>query len=124
MNAKSGFGLSKSNRLKSKIYIQKLFASDSRFKKFPITVQYFWTKEIEGHLFMPIVSKRKFKRATDRNRVKRQLREAWRLNQHIIQSSDLGFLVIGIAYIANEKLKYSEIENALKSTLLLINEPF
>ena len=54
---------------------------------------------------MPIVSKRKFKRAVDRNRLKRQLKEIWRLNQHLIQCEGKEFLVIGFSVYC-----YKEIE--------------
>lgn len=46
------------------------------------------------------VPKRKFKKAVDRNRIKRQLRETYRLNKHIIENKeaknyDLMFIYLG-----------------------------
>jgi len=122
MNSKSRFALPKSHRLRSSLIIQELFKSENSIKEYPLMVHYFWTDEIANHQFMPMVSKRKFKRAVDRNQLKRKLREIWRLNQYKLESAAGGnFLVIGWVYIAKKKLKYSEIERAGLSILNQIN---
>ena len=121
MSFKSDFALPKSHRLRSTSLIQQLFKSQHTVKEFPLLVHYFWSADQNYHQFMPIVSKRKFKRAVDRNRLKRQLKEIWRLNQHLIQSEGKEFLVIGLAYIATKKLKYNQIETAFLSLVNSLN---
>lgn len=50
------------------------------------------------------VSKRQFKRAHDRNRIKRQLREAWRHEKARLQPAPAGTsLLVAVLYIGREK---------------------
>ena len=50
---------------------------------FPLRVVYLPVEELEADASILIsVSKRRFKRAVKRNRVKRQIREAYRVNKH------------------------------------------
>ena len=61
-----------------------MFAGGSRsFSVFPLRVVYLPVEELEADASILIsVSKRRFKRAVKRNRVKRQIREAYRVNKH------------------------------------------
>lgn len=76
----------KSERLCSRKAIEALFASGNRsFTAFPLRVVY---KPAEETQIMISVSKRHFKHAVDRNRAKRQIREAWRLNRDILVATN------------------------------------
>ncbi|MEO6405280.1 MAG: ribonuclease P protein component [Ferruginibacter sp.] len=68
-------------RLKSRKQIEQLFKEGNQFAFFPIKV--FWLPEnmAETLQIAVAVSSRNFKKATDRNRIKRLMREAWRLNK-------------------------------------------
>ena len=81
----NGFGLKKTERLCSKKAIDALFSgTDSKsLSAFPIRVVYRHTEEA-GFRILVSVSKKRFRHAVDRNRVKRQLREAYRLNKHLL----------------------------------------
>ncbi len=82
------FGLPKTERLKSRKQIDNLFAGGKGFSVFPIRVTYLFLKEEESGVKMGVtVSKRNFKKATDRNRVKRLLREAYRLQKEELQAA-------------------------------------
>ena len=76
------YTLCKAERLNSKILIEKMFAGGSKsFSIFPIRVVYMPVEQGEAPASILIsVSKRRFKRAVKRNRVKRQVREAYRKN--------------------------------------------
>ncbi|MBD0331800.1 MAG: ribonuclease P protein component [Chitinophagaceae bacterium] len=78
------FGLGKSERLKSRKQIEDLFATGSNLNIFPIRVLYkFFPADDETVLQIGVSpSQKKFKRAVDRNRIKRLLREAYRLQKN------------------------------------------
>lgn len=77
------FTLGKNERLKSKKQIEKLFAEGKSFVVNPFRVYYIVNSEwsmVNGFLQFGVgVSNKNFKRAVDRNRIKRLTREAWRL---------------------------------------------
>lgn len=76
------FGFEKKEKLKSRKQIEDLFASGKGFFIFPIRVSYRFMPGEEGLLQVGVsASKRNFKRAVDRNRIKRMLREAYRLQK-------------------------------------------
>lgn len=66
------------------------------------------------------VSKRKFKHAVDRNRAKRQMREAYRLNKQLIESDKA--LHIGFIWISDEPQESSLVHKRIASLLTRINE--
>lgn len=77
------FGLAKSERLKSRKQIDALFAGGKSFSQYPIRVSYQFAPAAEksGLQIGVTASKRNFKKAVDRNRIKRLLREAYRLQK-------------------------------------------
>ena len=90
--------LPKSERLCSKKALERLFGGERRsVSVFPIRAVFAESEE-PGVRIMVSVSKRHFKRAVRRNRVKRQLREAYRLNKQILQGVEGG---LDIAFLWN-----------------------
>ena len=66
------------------------------------------------------VPKRLFKRAHDRNLLKRQLREVYRYRkQELYQSLELNDRKIAmmIVYIAKEKLEFTQLEDAMTKVI-------
>ena len=77
------FTLKKDERLKRRKVIEKLFSEGRAVASFPIRVQY---KVDDPLLTVSLqagfsVSSRNFKKAVDRNRIKRLMREAYRLQK-------------------------------------------
>ena len=71
------------------------------------------------------VSKRHFKHAVDRNRVKRQVREAFRRNKSIITQNltdDHEAVAMAFVWLTNEKYPSSEVENRMVRLLTRISE--
>lgn len=113
------FSFPKAEKLKSKKLIEKLFVEGKNVTNFPLKLIYV-PNELETTI--PIktgvtVPKRKFKKAVDRNRIKRLLREAYRLNKHIIFNNIEGKYALLILYLGNEMPNYGRIEKSMVSAL-------
>jgi ribonuclease P protein component len=83
MAKEAGFG--KAEKLKSRKVVEELFARGKSISVFPIRTSYkFLPLPADGKVVLQVgvsVSKRNFKRAVDRNRIKRLLREVYRLQK-------------------------------------------
>lgn len=119
--------LHKVERLDKKKIIEKMFAGGSRsFSVFPLRVVYLPVEELEADASILIsVSKRRFKRAVKCNRVKRQIREAYRVNKHEL----LNILVerkcrlaIAFIYLSDQLVESSIIEDRMRIALVRITE--
>lgn len=78
------FSYNKAEKLKSRKLLEQLFAQGKTFLVFPIKVFYLPITQAENEVLVQAgvgTSSRNFKNATDRNRIKRLLREAYRLNK-------------------------------------------
>ncbi|GAB3534187.1 ribonuclease P protein component [Pontibacter brevis] len=114
------YTFSKEERLCSKRLIALLFSKGSSFNVYPLRFVYYTPQDVPpGQPQVLIsVSKRYFKRATDRNRLKRQIREAYRLNKHILyQNPAQAPQLLGILYIGKEKKPFDSIQKKLISGL-------
>jgi ribonuclease P protein component len=85
------FTLGKNERLKSRKQIEQLFNEGKSFYLSPFRIYYLVTPLITTSLsilqFATGVSAKNFKRAVDRNRVKRLIREAYRLQKQRLQEA-------------------------------------
>lgn len=107
----------KSEKLKSAKKIEVLFLQGKTLVNYPIKIFYLPNKNLSSNLVAVTVPKRNFKFAVDRNRVKRQLREVYRLNKHKLeQENSLKFELLFL-YLGKTKPKYSELEKKIKKLL-------
>lgn len=115
----------KSERLKKRKLIDKLFAEGRSILNFPIRLVYL---EIEHDSPYKIqagfsVSKRHFKKAVQRNRIKRLLREAYRKNKYLIYESEhTKKHVFMFIYVGKEAEKYSVLEEKMRKLLKKFRE--
>lgn len=119
--------LRKSERLDKKKVIEKMFAGGSRsFSLFPLRVVYLPAEELEANVSILVsVSKRRFKRAVKRNRVKRQIREAYRKNKHALLEALAGRnlrLALAFIYLSDKLEESSLIEERMKTALSRVAE--
>ncbi len=115
------FTLSKEERLCSRKALEELFeGSNKTILAYPLRAVFQKTEET-GIRIMVSVSKRFFKRAVKRNRVKRQLREAYRLNKHILKPASGG---VNIAFLwnSNELLPTEKVIGKMQNLLYKVNE--
>jgi len=111
--------LKKSERLKKRDDIQQLFRRGDSIFEFPIKLYHLsLEKELDTPplLFGVSVPKKKFKRAVDRNLLKRRIREAYRkhnssLKTHLDKTNRK--LLIMPVYLANEIEDYNLIEGKI-----------
>jgi ribonuclease P protein component len=111
-------------RLKSRKAISSLFRGGHSFVAYPLRVVW---KESSPYLaamsrvqVLISVPKRNFKTAVARNRLKRQIREAYRLQKQEfydkIEASNLHISLM-VSYIAKEALPYAEIEAGVRKLI-------
>src|SRR4051812_43206035 len=83
-NGNQSIKFPKEERLSSKKLIEELFSKGSSYYLYPFRLLVKDEKLPEGQLFPQVlisVPKKKFKKAVDRNRLRRQIKEAYRLNK-------------------------------------------
>ena len=118
MSASSSFTFPRSERLKSKKILERTFAEGEKVKAWPLVVRRLKTElpeEVPCQV-MVSVSKRLFKRAVDRNRIKRLLRENWRLQKNaLVQSwaTDETQNAVVFIYMGKEMPTFEIIEKAM-----------
>jgi len=80
------YTLSSEERLKSRKKIQTLFAKGKVVNNPPIRIIYQWQKDDPLLQFGVAAGTRYFKKAVDRNRIKRLIREAYRLQKNELKA--------------------------------------
>lgn len=114
------FTLKKAERLSSKKLIDKLFAEGDSILQYPLKMVFLKTTLAVTCPAQTAftVSKKAFKHAVKRNRIKRILREAYRVNKHIIYDEFKDEqLAVFIIFIGKELPEYSTIEKATQKGL-------
>lgn len=107
----SGFSLKKPERLCSKKAFEFLFAQGKTVFIHPLKIVYSFEKSTESTVKAAFgVSKRNFKKAVKRNRIKRLLREAYRKNKISVESVNIHIMIL---YISKEIESYRVIEDKL-----------
>jgi ribonuclease P protein component len=121
------FGLGKKERLKSRKGIEALFAGGQGFTLFPLRVTFrlLPAENSSGAQVGVTASRRQFKKAVDRNRIKRLLREAYRLNKkdfiETLTSQGLQAQVF-FSFIDKTLPSFPAIEGAMKAALKRLNQ--
>ena len=128
IDLKKRFTFKKEERLTSKKVIDKLFSEGDSFLAFPLKVVFFEIPLSSKHSVQAAfsVGKRNFKLAVHRNKIKRKIREAYRLNKFqlydILGDKQVAvfFLFIG-KEIPDYKLINSAMEKAIKKLITKIS---
>ena len=114
----------KRERIVSRKLIERLFSKGSSFSvsAFPLRIVVMETARTEDDVPVQVlvsVSKRHFKHAVDRNRVKRQVREVYRQHKQIVPEKVQQKQTLAIAFIwlADELYESTAVEKSIKKLL-------
>ena len=112
----SSFSLNKSNSLKSTPEIDDIFKNGQKISSDFISLHYIKTAEKKLKVAFS-VGKKSHKLASTRNRLKRLMKESFRLNAKDLVDSDAGYNFVFV-YFGSEKVHFIKIEGCMKSLLL------
>jgi len=121
------FPFQKNERLTSIKEVDELFSKGRSHFQFPFKL--YWTKKVDPVAFsvkmLVTVPKSYSKKAVDRNLIRRRIKEAYRLNKHILKEHEelKAFpvtLQIAFIYVAKQPLEFLFLEKKLKATLLYL----
>ena len=121
------FTLSKDERISWKRHIDLLFASGESFIAFPFRIIYLaLEEEMPAQVsIMVSVPKKKFKRAVKRNLIKRQAREAYRLQKYDLidpLAEKSKSLLVAFLYVDKVVQPIDVIEKGMRKAIRLLNE--
>ncbi|WP_455497546.1 ribonuclease P protein component [Coprobacter sp.] len=121
------YKLTQPERLCGKTKIDTLFTSGNSFIVYPYRVVYLLypnTERVPVSMFISI-PKKKFKRAVKRNLIRRRIKEAYRLNKHILTDplqTHKDALDMAILFLEKEIPEYHTLEKKLKDLLQKLKE--
>ena len=113
------YTLGKEERLKSRKIIGRLYEEGKSIKAFPLRMVYIETEHTSDYPCQVGISvpKRNFKKAVDRNRIKRLLRENYRLQKYTVYSNVKKPYVFMISYLAKEEWSSADIAGKMNKLL-------
>lgn len=127
METHKTFGLSKSERIHSRLAVESLFSDKkSSVAVYPLRVVWRVNEQPKDVTFPYVrilvsVPKKRFRHAVDRNRMKRQIREAFRLNKHLLSNHLIGsnrYIDIAFISIADRPAETSKVQKSVAKALL------
>lgn len=108
----------KKEKLKSKILITQLFEEGKGISVYPLKLIYLSIEKKEVPIKTAVtVSKRNFKSAVDRNRIKRLLRESYRCNKaQVFNNTDANFAFLFL-YLGKDMPTFEQLDHKMKLVL-------
>ena len=114
MESNKRYFFGSTQKLKSRTLIQQLFTQGKQISEFPLKA--IWMPSTENHPLQTgvSVSKRYFKKAVDRNKIKRLIREAYRLQKNGLENHLVGGnqqIALFLIYTGKERPSYQQISD-------------
>lgn len=108
------FTFPKEEKLKHEKQIQEVFTKGSSITVFPLKLLYLKSgNKISKFQVGFTAPKKNFKSAVARNRVKRLMRESYRLNKHLIFNKTEGNYAFMFLYLGKEMPSLNDVEGAI-----------
>ena len=113
--------LGKKERLKSRKLIERLFEEGTSIKNFPYRLVYIVTEKSSNQSSFS-VPKRNFKKAVDRNRIKRLIKEAYRLEkENVFEGLNFHYAFM-ITYLGKKEPIFFDAQKKIRELLKLFVE--
>lgn len=122
------YGLKKQERMVSRKLMETLFGGGGQSMiAYPLRVVYMKRERQAGDAPVQIlvsVSKKRFRHAVDRNRVKRQVREGYRKHKHILWEAvtDSEQLLLALVWLSDRHQATQEVESRLTGLMQRVAE--
>lgn len=115
------YRLPKSERLHAEKLIKELFNEGSSFFLYPFKMLFLRKIDLSGQTNQVLfsVSKKKIKKASGRNFIKRRLKEAYRLNKSILTHEGI---LIGVIFVGKPEMSFAEIQPKMIQALTKLNQ--
>jgi ribonuclease P protein component len=116
------FTFTKAERLSKEKTIKELFEKGSSFYLYPFKVIHIPNPDKSASVNQVLISvpSRQFKRAVDRNKIKRRIREAYRLQKAVLGNKSEKAIFTFI-YTAKEILPYAELKEKVLMVMTKLN---
>jgi len=123
MNMDERFG--KAYKLCSQVKIEQLFEQKKTIKKYPLTIHYLITEDNIEKPFQIVISapKKIFRKAHERNRIKRLMKETFRKNKLTLErflNQEQKKVYLFLVYTSNEELDYKTLMKKTKQLIELV----
>jgi len=113
------FTYNKHEKLKSRKLIKQLFENGKAISIYPLRLIYLKVEHESNFLLQTgvSVSKRNFKLAVDRNRIKRMMREVYRLNKNMLYESLDDKYIFMFIYLGKTEIEYNKLDDKMKKLM-------
>lgn len=121
----STYSYNKTEKLKSRKTLNELFTKGKSFSVFPVKLFYTIAENDQAIKAGVGVSARNFKKAVDRNRIKRLLRECYRLNKlslHTTVAAKQKGVSVFFLYVGKELPEYAILNEKMQAALTKLEE--
>jgi ribonuclease P protein component len=120
------YSYNKTEKLKSRKMLNEIFTSGKSFSVFPVKVFYILPETKDKTVNAGVgVSAKNFRKAVERNRIKRLLRECYRLNKlslHATVESKQKAVAVFFLYIGKEMPDYTMLNEKMQKALTKLEE--